>query len=45
MLHRIRGARKRYDIGAKVTAACAGEIGACIDTLTQEVECHDRNRK
>jgi len=40
MLRQIDGARKRYDIAAR-----AGEIGACIDMLTQEVECHDRDRK
>jgi len=45
MLRQIRGARKRYDIEAKVTAARAGEIGACTDTLNQEVDCHDRDRK
>ena len=45
MLRQILGARKRYDIGAKVTAARAGEIGACTDTLNQEAECHDRERK
>jgi hypothetical protein len=47
MLRQIRGAGKRYDDeGAKpVAAARAGEIGACTDTLNQEVECHDRDRK
>jgi hypothetical protein len=45
MLRQIRGARKRYDIGSKVTAARAGEIGACTDALNQEVETDDRDRK
>jgi hypothetical protein len=31
MLPQIRGARKRYDIAPR-----AGELGACIDTLTKE---------